>query len=293
MNLDGLYACTTVTFDPDLCCDDLFTLNGRVENEAALRRVSAFLDQVREMAGQNIYAHVVSQNNFPTGAGIASSAAAFAALALAATTAIGLEINQPQLSRLARLGSGSACRSTPGGFVEWQVGRGDEDSYAFTIAPPDHWALVDCVAVLKTAHKPVGSTEGHSLAGTSPLQGARVSDTPRRLDLCRSAIQHKDFGLLAEIIEHDSNLMHAVMMTSTPPLFYWEPASLALMQAVRDRRKKGLPVAYTLDAGPNVHIICEAGAASQVRQWLETHPGVRQVLVAPPGGPAHLVERLA
>lgn len=290
MNLDGLYARTTVTFDDSLCCDDLLTLNGRVENQAALQRVSAFLNQVRALAGQNRYAQVTSENNFPMGAGIASSAAAFAALALAASTAIGLELSEPQLSRLARLGSGSACRSIPGGFVEWREGAGDADSVAISIAPSGHWDLVDCVAVLKTGHKPVGSTEGHSLAGTSPLQAARVADTPRRLAACREAILRRDFAALAEIIEQDSNLMHAVMMTSTPPLFYWEPASLEVMQAVRSWRKAGLAAAYTLDAGPNVHVICKGSAYPAVQQKLSELHAVRQVLVARPGGPAHLVE---
>jgi diphosphomevalonate decarboxylase len=288
MNLDGLFARTTVTFDPTLCCDDLFTLNGRVESEAAQRRVSTFLERVRALAGKQVFARVVSENNFPTGTGIASSAAAFAALALAASTAIGLKLDEAELSRLARTGSGSACRSVPGGFVEWQAGACEADSFAVSIAPPEHWDLVDCIAVLKFGHKPVGSTEGHALAGTSPLQHARVADTPRRLETCRSAILHKDFSALAEIIEHDSNLMHAVMMTSNPPLFYWEPASLELMQAVRAWRKEGIPAAYTLDAGPNVHILCEAAAADQVTQRLQGNPAVRQVLVARPGGPARL-----
>jgi diphosphomevalonate decarboxylase len=137
-------------------------------------------------------------------------------------------------------------------------------------------------------HKPVGSSEGHALAGTSPLQAARVADTPRRLETCRRAILTRDFAALAEIIEHDSNLMHAVMMTSRPPLFYWEPVSLALMQAVRAWRKEGIPTAFTLDAGPNVHVICEAGAAALVKQRLLEIPGVRQVLAAHPGGPAKL-----
>ncbi len=294
MNLDGLYARTQVTFDPALCCDDLLTLNGRVENAAALRRVSGFLDHVRQLAGKQVYARVVSQNNFPMGAGIASSAAAFAALALAASTAIGLALSEAELSRLARLGSGSACRSTPGGFVEWRMGGEREvESYAVSIAPPEHWDLVDCVAVLAAGHKPVGSTEGHALAGSSPLQKARVADTARRLDVCRAAIQNRDFTALAEIIEQDSNLMHAVMMTSTPALFYWEPSSLALMQAVRVWRAGGLPAAYTLDAGPNVHVICEAAAAEQVRARLEGFPGVRQVLTARPGGPARIIEETA
>lgn len=290
MNLGGLYTRTQVTFDPSLCCDDVLDINGNPAAVMALRRVSNFLDQVRKLAGENVYARVVSENNFPMGAGIASSAAAFAALALAASRAIGLILNEQELSRLARLGSGSACRSIPAGFVEWRDGSSDVDSYAYSIAPPDYWGLADCVAVLKTGHKPVGSTEGHALAGTSPLQSARVADTPRRLDTCRRAILDRDFAALAEIIEQDSNLMHAVMMTSKPALFYWEPASLELMQLVNTWRREGIPCAYTLDAGPNVHIVCEAHALPSLHMRLEGLPYVQQVLVAYPGGAAQIID---
>lgn len=289
MNLEGLQTTTTVTFDDALCDGNLLTLNGRAETEAALRRVSHFLNRVCGLAGKQLFARVTSANNFPTGTGIASSASAFAALALAASSAIGLDLDEAALSRLARRGSGSACRSVPGGFVEWQQGQGDEDSFAFSIAPPDHWDLVDCVAVVNAGHKPIGSTDGHALAGSSPLQEARVADTSRRLDICRAAIAQKDFTALAEIIEHDSNLMHAVMMTSRPPLFYWEPASLELMHAVRAWRKEGLPAAYTLDAGPNVHVICEAGVAHIIEKRLREFHRVQQVFVARPGGPARLL----
>jgi diphosphomevalonate decarboxylase len=292
MNLAGLHARTQVTFDPSLCCDDVLRINGQAVSESAQRRVARFLDQVRALAGKMLYARVVSENNFPIGAGIASSAAAFAALALAASRAIGLELSEPQLSRLARLGSGSACRSIPGGFVEWQAGASDADSYAYSIASPEHWALVDCVAILAAGHKPVGSTEGHDLAASSPLQPARITDTPRRLEICRAAIQSRDFAALAAIIEQDSNLMHAVMLTSRPPLFYWEPASLEVMKAVQDWRRSGLPCAYTLDAGPNVHVICEAAAQDEVTRRLQQVPAVQQVRAAPPGGPARLAEPL-
>lgn len=287
MNLGGLYARTRVTYDPDLAQDE-FTLNGQLQTGGSLVRVSRFLDRVRALAGETCFARVDSENNFPTGAGIASSAAAFAALSLAASSAAGLNLSERELSRLARLGSGSACRSVPGGFVEWQPGAGDEDSYAFSIAPPDHWDLVDCIAVLQAGHKPVGSTEGHALAGTSPLQAARVIDAPRRLDLCRSALLRRDFAALADVVEQDSNIMHAVMMTSTPPLFYWEPSSLFIMKSVRDWRQAGRPVCYTLDAGPNVHVL----TTSEHVPWLQTQlagiPGVQRVLAALPGPAAHL-----
>jgi diphosphomevalonate decarboxylase len=287
MNLDGLYTRTQVTFDLELA-DDRLVLNHRVSRGPALSRVSGMLDRVRQMAGVNLCAQVVSANNFPTGTGIASSASAFAALALAASRAAGLELDERSLSQLARTGSGSACRSVAGGFVEWQAGNDDEDSFAFSIAPPEHWNLVDCVAIISKHHKPTGSREGHQSASSSPLQEARVLDAPRRLELCRRAIVERDFEGLARIVELDSNLMHAVMMSSSPGLFYWEPATLAVMKAVVEWRKGGLPVCYTIDAGPNVHVLCLGTAFSQVDQKLREIVGVQDVLAASPGGPARL-----
>lgn len=289
MNLDGLFTRTSVIFSPDLPADSL-TLDGAPVTGPGLARIASFLDLVRALAAIKDFAHVVSENNFPSGAGIASSASGFAALALAASRAAGLELDEPALSRLARRGSGSASRSVPGGFVEWQVGADEADSYAFSIAPPDHWPLADCIALVHTGPKKVGSTEGHALAPTSPLQEARLADTPRRLDLCRRAILDRDMAALSGVIELDSDMMHAVMMTSTPPLYYWLPASLTVMQAVRAWRGEGLPAAYTLDAGPNVHVICPAEAAPQVEARLRELPGVTGVLVSRPGGPARLLD---
>ncbi|MEZ0396315.1 MAG: diphosphomevalonate decarboxylase [Anaerolineales bacterium] len=290
MNLDGLHTRTTVTWETKRRTGpDSLTLNGSLVSGEALERVSAFLDLVRRMAGFDWRAAVVSENNFPMGTGIASSASAFAALALAATRAAGLHLSEGELSRLARRGSGSACRSIPGGFVEWLPGTGDADSYAVSLAPPEHWDLADCIAVVSREHKATGSARGSALAATSPLQAARLADAPRRLDLCRAAILRRDFEALAAVAELDSDLMHAVMMTSTPPLFYWQPATLAVMQAVRAARAGGLPVCYTVDAGPNVHVICEAGAADETAARLAGLPGVRQVLRARVGGAARLI----
>ena len=288
MNLDGLFTRTTVSFQPSLGLDELI-INGSEVTGKGLERVSAILELVRRSARLDLKAEVVSENNFPTGAGIASSAAAFAALALAATKAAGLDLPESAISRLARLGSGSAARSIPTGFVEWKMGTGDADCYAVSIAPPEHWALVDCVAIVSAGHKTTGSTEGHALAFTSPLQNARVADAPRRLDICRRAILERDFEALAAIIEHDSDMMHAVMMTSQPALFYWKPATLGVMEAVRAWRAEGIPAAYTIDAGPNVHVFCPQSAASNVAGLLSALPGVSSVLVANPGQAARLL----
>ena len=289
MNLDGLYTRTSISFQPSLPFDQLI-INGHEITGTGLNRVAYILDIIRGMADIHERAEIVSENNFPSGAGIASSASAFAALALAGSTAAGLNLSEPELSRLARRGSGSASRSIPGGFVEWQVGTTDDDSFAFSIAPAEHWKLVDCIAIVSASHKKTGSTEGHAIAPTSPLQAARVADTPRRLELCRNAILNKDFDALASIVELDSDIMHSVMMTSTPALHYWKPASLAVMNSVRQWRSDGLSACYTVDAGANVHVICLETEASKVDKLLRELDGVEDVRVARAGGPAQLIK---
>lgn len=289
MNLDGLFTRTTVSFQPSLPFDELI-INGHEVTGPGLERVSYILDLIRDMAKIEDRAEVMTGNNFPSGAGIASSASAFAALALAGSKAAGLNLSEKDLSRLARRGSGSASRSIPGGFVEWQAGTSDEDSFAYSLADADHWKLVDCVAIVSASHKKTGSTEGHSLAPTSPLQAARLADAPRRLELCRQAILNCDFDAFASIVELDSDMMHSVMMTSTPALHYWKPASLEVMNRVRAWRAEGIPACYSVDAGPNVHVICPEEQAPILDRRLRDIPGVKNVLVARAGGGARIVK---
>ncbi|MBI4770439.1 MAG: diphosphomevalonate decarboxylase, partial [Chloroflexi bacterium] len=288
MNLGGLFTRTTVTFASAFTADAVVLDNAALSPEAS-RRVVEHLDRVRALANTATRARVDSHNNFPTGAGIASSASGFAALTVAACAAAGLRLSERELSVLARQGSGSASRSIAAGFVEWQAGTGSDDSYAFSIAGPEHWALVDCIAIVSDEHKAVGSTGGHAIAHTSPLQTARIEDTLRRLGLCREALLARDFPRFAEVVEEDSTMMHAVMMTSRPPLYYWQPPTLAIMEAVRGWRAGGLPVCFTIDAGPNVHVITLAAHAAEVESRLRALPGVQNVLRAAPGGGAELL----
>jgi diphosphomevalonate decarboxylase len=287
MNMGSLRTTTTVEFDPSLK-EDVLVLSGREISGPGRERVSRFLDHVRRMADIALGARVESHNNFPSGAGLASSASGFAALAVAASAAAGLRLSEAELSRLARLGSGSACRSVPGGFVEWALGTDDQSSFAYSIAPADYWDVRDVVALVDTGHKEVGSTEGHGMADTSPLQAVRVATAPDRLAKARSAILNRDFAALAEVVELDSLMMHAVMITSSPSLMYWQPATVAVMQAVVRWRSMGLAACTTIDAGPNVHVLCTADAAPEVEQRLRAIAGVRQVITAQAGGPAQL-----
>lgn len=288
-NLAELSTRTKVAFNESLPADLLF-LNGRPAAPPQTERISHLLDLVREMAHLSVSAKVESENNFPTGSGIASSASGFAALTLAASVAAGLSLSPEALSRLARRGSGSACRSIPAGFTEWLPGEDDASSYAISIAPPDHWDLIDIIVLLDSNEKKIGSTEGHTLAPTSPLQAARVADTPRRLDICRHAIFARDFSALAEIVEQDCVMMHAVMMTSSPALFYWEPATLQLMQLVSRWRAEGLTVAYTIDAGPNLHLIAPASSQDALRSELHRLPVVKDLFITHPGPRAEILQ---
>lgn len=289
MNLDGLQTETTVTWSDRLDADQLM-LNGTIQSGAPLARVKAHLDVLRKRLGVASRAEVVSGNNFPTGAGIASSAAAFAALTVAGAAAASANLSERELTTLARLGSGSAARSVPGGFVEWFDGATHEESYAESFAAADYWDLMDVIAVVSRAHKDVGSTAGHQSAKTSDLQNARVAGAQKRFATCKQAILDRNFAAFAAVVEYDSNLMHAVMMTSRPPLFYWLPPTLAIMEAVRHwREREGLQVCYTLDAGPNVHCICVRKDAERVSERLRALSEVLDVLVAAPGGASRVL----
>ena len=289
MNLAALTTTTTVAFCQDRTHDDV-SIDGTAAKGPAKERVVSHLSRIRRLTGKNVgKAHVVSSSNFPAGAGLASSASAFAALTVAACTASGLTLSTDELSRLARLGSGSACRSVPAGFVEWNASESEERSFGRTIASPEHWDLHDVIAIIEPAHKPTGSTEGHHAAHTSPFQAARVASIPARLERCKAALLARDWDALAPVIEEDALAMHAVMMTSTPSLFYWYPGTIAVMQAVRAWRTLGHGVAFTIDAGPNVHCICPHDAAAMIEDLVRSIPGVSCVITSGVGGPARIV----
>lgn len=263
---------------------DQLTLHGRAAPPASLSRASSVLDAIRERGGFDDRARIVSANSFPTGAGLASSSSAFAALTVAAAAAAGLSLDATTLSRIARRGSGSACRSIPGGYVEWLPGAGDHDSYSVRLADPGHWDLTDLVVLVDPGPKAVGSSEGHTSAATSPLQQARVADAGRRTRECREAVLARDFERLADVVELDSNLMHAVMATSEPPLLYLQHTTILVLQEVSGWRRAGLPVCYTVDAGPNPHLLTPSGRAAEVEALVRSIPGVRQILSSAPGG---------
>jgi diphosphomevalonate decarboxylase len=280
ITLEALWSDTEIEFASGLKHDS-FSLNGE-ENAVQLRRVTDCLDLLRREAGVDMPARVVSHNNFPTGAGLASSASGFAALVGAATRALGLECSARELSALARRGSGSAARSVFGGFVEMHVGKAADgnDSYAAPLLDTEDWPLQVVIAVTETGAKVTGSTEGmQSSEATSPFYRAWVESAPADLDAARSAIELHDFAALAEVAEHSCMKLHALAMTSRPSILYWNPATLACIDAVRALRRSGIPVFFTIDAGPQLKAVCLPEATDRVAAELHDIGGVVDVLV--------------
>jgi len=278
VTLDSLWTRTRVRFDRELAADRVL-LNGRSDDKEA-RRVIECLDLLRARAGCSFRAEVESRNNFPTGAGLASSASGFAALVVAAVRALDLVLLPSELSALARRGSGSAARSIFGGFVEWSRGEKPDgsDSIARPVLAAEDWPLAVVVAVTSTAQKSVGSTEGMNLTrDTSPYYRAWVDTSEEDLAEARAAVLSKDFERLAAISEYSCLKMHALALAARPGLLYWNGATVEAMHAVRSLRASGVPVFFTVDAGPQLKAICLPQAAAQVRAVLQAVPGVLRI----------------
>lgn len=296
MTLDKCYATTTVHFSPrnkkDVVVLKFMDDKERQVSGSKKKRVVDQLVRLRHLAGVKLKAKVVSHTSFPTGAGIASSAAGFSALTLAASTALGLDYNKKELSIMVRLaGSGSACRSVYGGYVEWKYGRTSNTSYAKQIAAADHWGLCDIVAVTSHKEKKVSSLDGHQLAPTSPHYKTRLKLMTDRNKKVENAIMKKDIKLLGGVLEEDAIELHMIAMTSNPPIFYFTPATLDVIYKVHELRQYGVFCYFTLDAGPNVHIICERKDKTRVKRSISKLSSVRLLIENGPGEGARVVKK--
>jgi len=281
ITLDKLWSDTEVVFDKALAADEL-VLNGQRRPEQ-LERVSNCLDLIRTATGVGYYAHVTSDNNFPTGAGLASSASGFAALTVAAAQAVGLDLSRRELSVIARQGSGSAARSLFGGFVEMHAGTAldGQDSFAEPLMAAESWPLEVVIAVTERREKKVSSRAGMTAsAATSPYYPAWVATSDADLKIGRQAILSNDFEVLAAVAEHSCLKMHAAAMANQPPLFYWNSATVMCMAAVRELRESGHAVFFTVDAGPQLKAVCEPACRALVVESLRGLPGVANVIVS-------------
>lgn len=280
LTLDRLWSESTVCFDPESTGDSL-SLDGMALGGDRLARAAAVLDRVRELGDLAAPFRVESVNHVPTAAGLASSASGMAALAAAAARCAGLGLGIEALSALARIGSGSAARSIHGGWVSWD---GPE---AQQVASAEHWDVAMAVAILDAGPKDVGSREGMNRSrDTSPFYAAWVQNAQRLHEEGVEALLTRDLPRLVTAMEASTLRMHAVAMTSDPPVIYWTPQTWALLAKVRTlRESSGLECGFTMDAGPNVKVLCRGGDVEHVAEVLRREAGVQEVLVCRPGGP--------
>lgn len=295
MTLDVFSTTTSVRVDPGAGEDEV-VLGGVAAAGEARRRVVAFLELVRERAGVSHRAVVESENTVPTGAGLASSASGFAALAVAAAAAYGLGLDAVGLSRLARRGSGSASRSVFGGFALWHAcleagsaAEADLGSYAEPVPVGEiDPALV--IAVVNAGPKAVSSREAmRRTVDTSPLYRPWADSSGEDLAAMRGALRRGDLEAVGEIAERNALGMHATMLGARPAVRYLSPATLSVLDSVLQLRREGVPAYATMDAGPNVKVLCRRVDAERVAGVVRGVVPGGSVLVAGPGPGARLV----
>ncbi len=289
LTLDAFYTETKVTFDSELKADVLW-LDHVEQDEKALKKAQVILDIVRQKAGLEDCAKIESINHVPTAAGLASSASGLAALAGAASLAAGLDLSKTELSRLARRGSGSASRSIYGGFAEWQQGTSDADSFAVPIDDAD-WDIGMIFIIVEDAQKEISSTEGmRRVVETSPYYEGWLASTATDLAAIKTAIAEQDLAQVGEISERSALKMHALNLSAHPPFNYWTPETIKAMQKVEDLRAQGYPVYLTMDAGPNVKLICKASQMEELKNILLQDYHADQLVLAKPGPGLQVLE---
>ena len=287
VTLNTLYTLTTVKFKEDRSQDQL-SINGSTDL-TELQRVSKCLDLIRQVTGMKLYADIVSENNFPTSAGIASSASGFAALVTAACAALGANLNREEQSRLARRSSASAARSFFGGFVEMDIE--ERDPAGRPLLAETEWPLDIFVVITSTQRKQFGSTVGmEQSAATSDYYDAWVRSTPGDFSTARQAVLNQDFELLADISEASCLKMHAVMLATRPALIYWNGTTIEIIHRIRALRAQGLPAFFTIDAGPQVKVISLPGYQDEIMRVVKDMPGVVDTIQSGLGPGAHVVE---
>jgi len=281
LTLDAFYTETSVSFSKEYTADS-FYLDGQLQDEKSTEKVRRFLDLVREQSQVFEYAIVQSQNFVPTAAGLASSASGLAALAGACNDALQLNLSDKELSRLARKGSGSACRSIYGGFVEWEKGDSDQNSYALPV-PSNHWEdeLAMIFILINDKVKDISSRNGmQRTVDTSTYYTDWVKNVDVDIKKAREAITKHDFQALGEVTESNCLKMHATTLAASPPFTYWTPNSLRAMNKVHAMRQAGQDCYFTMDAGPNVKVLCQKKDSQKIYNELQKEFAAEQLVMA-------------
>jgi diphosphomevalonate decarboxylase len=285
ITVNNFYTITTVEVNEELT-KDVLILNNNPVSITEQMKVSAFLDIIRHHADMKLYAKITTENHVPTAAGFASSASGYAALAAAATKAMRLSLTKEELSRIARQGSGSACRSIYGGFVEWEMGCSADgtDSIAHQILDEKAWQLSILSVVISSRSKQVSSRAGMKrTVETSPFYNGWLDTVTYDMEVAKQAIRNQNFVVLGEVMEENALKMHATMLGAKPPVIYWESGTMEVIHCVNELRQDGIPAYFTIDAGPNVKVLCLPDQEEIVKESLLKFSSVQTVIPCYPG----------
>ncbi|MCC3357146.1 diphosphomevalonate decarboxylase [Bacillus sp. REN16] len=291
ITLDKFHTTTSVQFCECLM-EDIVILNHSLMDTNEARKITTFLDRLRGSSGKRVHAIVDSINKVPTAAGFASSASGFAALATAATKALDLDVDKKALSQIARQGSGSACRSIYGGYVEWQKGEREDgtDSYASQVLDGKDWYLSILSVTLSSEPKHISSREGMKrTVETSPFYSSWVVEAEKDLQIAKEAIRKRDFEMLGNVVEANALKMHATTLGANPPFLYWQSGTFEVMQEVQSLRQLGIQAYFTIDAGPNVKILCQPDDEQYIRKKMLNLQTVQDVHLCHPGPSVSLI----
>lgn len=290
ITLDGLNSHTTVEFSSGYK-EDIVNIDGKNMEGEKREKVVRHLNLIRNMANSKLNAKAVSKNNFPSAAGMASSASGFAALTVAACASLGMNLDKKQISILSRQGSGSSCRSIYGGYVEWIKGEQSKDSYALQFADENYFDIRDIIAIVEQEEKKVSSRAGMTeTIKTCPLYSSRVNAAEENLIKIKKAIKEKNFSEIGKISEFDCLLMHATMITTVPSLLYWSPETVKIIKLVQEWREEGLESYFTIDAGPNVHVLSLPENVKEIEKRLRELKEIKDIKNCKIGNDAKLTE---
>ncbi len=293
MTCEGLFTVTTVEFSDNYKQDTVVINDNELLKDE--RDVFGHIERIRKIANIKQKAKVVSESNFPVAAGLASSASGFAALTLATSKATGLNLNEKELTILSRQGSGSSCRSICEGFVQWHKGKKEDgsDSFAETIAKKDHWPgfrMIACIVTEK--EKKISSRAGMAqTVSTSPYYDGWLKTAEEDLEKIKNGIKEKNLTTVGTAAEHNCLKMHATMMTTKPAIIYWIPQTLEIIQNVLAWREEGLECYFTVDAGPQVKVMCTKQTENELSKKLLQLKGVKKIISCKPGNGAEIINK--
>ncbi|MEE8183604.1 MAG: diphosphomevalonate decarboxylase, partial [Thermoplasmata archaeon] len=224
-------------------------------------RISDVVNPVLRLAGADLRFKMMSVNDFSSNIGLGASSSGFAALALASCRALGLELSDEDISRIARRGAASAARSMTGAFSRLRRGIGDEDTYSCQIGSED--LQMGIVVALVPAFK--RTEDAHREAPTSPFFASRLAEMPMMIDKMELAIRQGEVGRIGELAERDTLLLHGITMTGAREMLLWRPETMSVILKVRNMRERGIPAFFSIDTGATVYVNTFPDRVKEVR----------------------------